>query len=94
MFVFAVFAETMCPVSAPHASRLAVAAILLAHSSTAPTSLPSCDASHALHLPTFADAYHPPSHFVKFLLPFCGEIRCILILMMITSIPWFVFCAF
>lgn len=54
----------------------AVATILRAHSS-APTFLPSlANQSATLALPLPVDAFHPPSHFVSFLLQYCAEIRC------------------
>lgn len=51
-----------------------VAAILEAHAS-AFTPQVSLDCSGALLFPAPIDAFHPPSHFINFLMQFCGEIR-------------------
>jgi hypothetical protein len=51
-----------------------VASILEAHAS-AFTPQVSLDCSGALLFPAPIDAFHPPSHFINFLMQFCGEIR-------------------
>lgn len=53
--------------------HLTVAATLENHASFTPQ--PAPDASCAVTFPAPFDAFHPPSHFVKFLMPFCVEIR-------------------